>query len=547
MEVMTKAEFLRVSNTSATDTRSTKLKAIDKAIDDYHEAVANWDDDNEVVRTALKHLYDLIIEHQKKYTKQWYTTAFRRKRRSGLKLLRNQVENVAYHRVDAQSQARTDTQFWRDVDDTDVDTDEGHARILTENLKRLKLRVQSCTEGTVDLSDALHAAISEFFKTEGLRLRGQNNDLGRLWQNLVTAEGEGNNPTRCALVDLNTLIEQPEAWPFVQFDTDRVLTDDEKKAIWFKVSRPNDPVVGARLTQNQPAAQFPTDLRTNLLRYLRSLLTNELYDEAECARHILSLKSGYRCIVHFDYYASRATGQFALHKDTNGMNLFAVLHYLNADPIVGPEYIDDLAPIPPKTYTGDGSVAGYYDDDVYNQVGWGRMSAPWSKVADDKYVWPKVLLDSLQEARGTGRRLEYSPLPSNGLVSFVDELVFHSTPMLSMRPPTGTSDSELRSLAAGATIPSTLKQVDGRWKLPGSVDSREMAFGGTGAIPLFSTRDYGHRIRRRMSVNLSNEDTTLYGLPIPSAVSGGVRRFWRLWIAIAPTEWYKALPRPEDD
>jgi hypothetical protein len=216
------------------------------------------------------------------------------------------------------------------------------------------------------------------------------------------------------------------------------------------------------------------------------------------------------------------------------------LHYLNADPIVGPEYIDDPGPLDVRTVQGR-PVNGFYAN--YTHIAqWARMGAPWAEIdpgappaVPPSYVWPRALLTALQGSRGHSTTLEHAPLPAYGLVSFVDELIFHATPMLSKRPPAGTTDKDIRYLSAGATIPGSIGQrPDGSW------------YPNSDYLPAFGTRNYANKVRRRMSVNIdqlaANNEVFLGGLPIPSAVSGGVRKFWRLWMGITPSAWYTFLP-----
>ncbi len=206
------------------------------------------------------------------------------------------------------------------------------------------------------------------------------------------------------------------------------------------------------------------------------------------------------------------------------------LHYINAIEILGPEYVDDPAPIRPK----DGH--GFYSDRVYlTTVGREeRRGAPWAKVegdSDPKYVWPDDLLRALQAVRKPAEEPDYldaAPLPPNGLITFVDELVFHATPNTMVRKDVSDLEPDARSerqrqINSGVSVPGT-----GTW--------------GATPVPLnvFGERTSQTRIKRRLSTALGR------GEVLPSATGGtsatDKRRFWRVWLSVVPKHWYEELP-----
>jgi hypothetical protein len=527
MLVMTRRQFESESNSEKTTKRSTALRAIDSALDDFHDVYDGGTEND--IRDALLTLHTLVTKYQKdksyrKTDSHTFNTARRKKRKQGLALLRIQIENALYHLPEESAQVRADLAFYDKLSGKDFDWSR-FDELLGADLERLKLRVVPAEKESNDLSAELHAGVEEFLKTEGERLKSSDDyELSKLWTNIAGTNGSGGNPTRLAVIDLQTLLDGGKQ-PFIAFDG-ASLTGEETQAVWNKMRNPQDAVVGTYITQEQPVGRFESGLRKTLVEYVRTLLRGDLYDESRLIRAALLTERDYRGVIHLDYYASRSTAKNGLHKDTNGTNVFACLHYLNAEPIVGPEHIDDPGPIAVRTYKG-AKVEGFYEENVYSKHrGWARMGAPWAKIADDKYVWPKALLGGLQLARGNRPTMEYSALPANGLVSFVDELIFHATPMLGQREQ-GAADE--RSLSAGATIPGTVKQTENGWSP------------NDGYINVYGAKDYGQRIQRRMSLNLSEEEKTIFDLPIPHAESGGLRRFWRLWMAITPAHWYRTL------
>jgi hypothetical protein len=257
--------------------------------------------------------------------------------------------------------------------------------------------------------------------------------------------------------------------------------------------------------------------------YLRSLLKVDLEQQSKLIMRALGSQPGYKALVHLDYYATRAVDQVGLHKDTTGHNVFAVLNYINDDPMLGPEFIDDPAPIKSRN-------PGWYRDDIWaNLPGYLRSGAPWAEIDTDTWVWPEAMLRALQWVRWYQKseeskgKMAASILPKDGLVSFVDELIFHATPIAGHRTDS-TWANQARYLHAGASFPTLEK--DGRHS--------------TDILNLFEAHVKKDRIERRMSAHYDNGKHIETGLLVPGAKSGGVRKFFRLWMCIVPEHWYKA-------
>lgn len=131
----------------------------------------------------------------------------------------------------------------------------------------------------------------------------------------------------------------------------------------------------------------------------------------------------YNVTLSLDYYYTRPLTALGLHKDTTGNTIFVGLHYNNPDTIVGPEYMYDFWP--------------QFDQRAYSPHHRGKPGG----VDDGIPFWPKRLREGLELAREALRRenhgdkdlLRVSTLPANGLVAFVDELLFHQTPLTRSR------------------------------------------------------------------------------------------------------------------
>jgi hypothetical protein len=124
--------------------------------------------------------------------------------------------------------------------------------------------------------------------------------------------------------------------------------------------------------------------------------------------------AGLAILVEVHYYRNRFQATPILHKDTKGQTLFVNLNYVNDKEIAGPEYI-----LNPPAFPGhELQIAG---------------SLP------DKF------LDHLAKAKnrlGAPTKIGSSVIPAHGVVSFVDELIHHATPLLRSRT-TPISSSKL--------------------------------------------------------------------------------------------------------
>ncbi|HKP98199.1 MAG TPA: hypothetical protein VJ385_20885 [Fibrobacteria bacterium] len=525
MTVWTKAQF-RTDSGKFFSKRDGTIAEIDTALDGYHGAIglANR-------KAKIEDLYSVInkFEAEKKLKHQNNPAKQSAKRRDSVARLKVQVENERWQLdYDGRAKERRDfKKYFKKKRKKEAD----HA-VLADWLERLKIQVKQGEAKTNKLKKDLHSSIEAFFDPgNSAAWETALNDgeyPGRVGYIGGSREG-GYTPSdtiRVATVDLESVLGGG-AVDYVMFgskDNPKWAPPDELSAMFGKVKAGGDPLVGPKQSQNQAAELFPRPMRKLMEDYLRALLRKDLEEQVELVKRALESQDGYRAVVHLDYYATRSTTQVGLHKDTTGNNVFAVLHYINDDPMLGPEYIDDPAPI--RT-----ANEGYYYDRYWSAIGddYYRQAAPWAILKDGMCTWPDALLEGLQIAREAGGsksrgKMACSILPRDGLVAFVDELIFHATPIEGHRVD-DTSDEAVRYLSAGVTVVSLMKA---------GVDP--------GKLNIFGTKSYADRIKRRLSATYDKGTHLQTGLTIPGAKSGGVRKFFRLWICIVPEHWYTPLP-----
>jgi hypothetical protein len=244
--------------------------------------------------------------------------------------------------------------------------------------------------------------------------------------------------------------------------------------------------------------QYPEDNGLSRLcnSYLFQLFRAEDAPLAGMAGLLDNLERDYqthRAVVSVDFYYSRPLTQLGLHKDTTGNTLFVGLHYNNDERIAGPEYLYDFWP---KTKTSE------------------RYHAPWSRddTVDSAY-WPQDLVSGLERARGRleltfgeKRDLLYDTVMSqNGLVTFVDELIFHVTPLTRKRTETEKTSGD--SLFRAVNINSITYEIDSLLQN----DSKKLR-------RTFSTKDVEN---------------------VKGTSQNGRRSFIRFWVMIEPKAWHE--------
>lgn len=286
-------------------------------------------------------------------------------------------------------------------------------------------------------------------------------------------------------------------------------------------------------TNEPPVMSFDPGMQVVLLAYLKSLLSDELRERAEVALAAAGLGDKHCAQILVDYYFARDKDQISLHKDTYGTTLFVALHYLNMGEMTGPEFIFDRWPIAARDdYNHNGVVIDQeaWVNDLDEKAR--RPRAPWSRNA--KYTgygvdgafegqraadgaathfWPHQLIASLEEARGGLPRdtsVQMSELPPYGLISFVDELIYHSTPLTRRR------DDEDTGQMSGYHMVTT---------------------GQNFYVGVAGDEKTSMKLKRRMSKAFRGGDFE------PKTGFKDKRTFLRLWITISPKSWYTPWTR----
>jgi hypothetical protein len=223
-------------------------------------------------------------------------------------------------------------------------------------------------------------------------------------------------------------------------------------------------------------------------KYVERVLANELSALCEFAGR-MAAGATHHAVVAVDWYRDRSTDTHNLHKDTTGSTLFVALHYANQAPILGAEYIFDRWKMPHVAVP------------TLDEGTWTRSNAPWAPTTGG---WPASLCAELETARdhissqitGAGD-VHCAPLGPFGLLSFVDELIWHATPIEGSR-------SRLPNLGDGEYKKVSIQGITKR--LPGN----------------------GQRLQRQVS------RSSLLDFPVRDM---GKRRFLRLWICVQPRSW----------
>lgn len=364
-----------------------------------------------------------------------------------------------------------------------------------------------------------------FWSQKAQELRTQD----PLWNLYVQEDGGPIANVRIATVDLEALCHGYLVY-LKQTDAD---------------PREHDGGMGKEYSAKPPYMEFGLDTIQAMGEYLHCLAFNELKDVLGVSQEALGTTCGRarRGTVSVDYYSDRSVATHRLHKDTAGITLFVALHYLNEAEMLGPEYIIDRWPLP---VTGDPSTYRFYRRKYLPfDIEQGRQTAPWKRVGDSRhYFWPRGLIDELEAARAVLRRdyedealLSHVNLPPFGLVSFVDELIYHATPLGRQR-----DADETNRMYRGVYFSSTNYPI-----LPSSgYQYHENPEDGS---PPYG--EWAPRLNRTISQSI------LKGSPIPGVIDHkkgkGVfsrfrkkklkkRSFLRLWISICDRNWYEEIP-----
>lgn len=272
-------------------------------------------------------------------------------------------------------------------------------------------------------------------------------------------------------------------------------------------------------SSNPPCKAFDDNTVGYLHKYLKRLFSYELGVLYTITKDIIGLSEEYRALVSVDYYPKRSVDNHLLHKDTTGTTLFVALHYANEARMRGPEYVYDYWEIPAIDI--DENTEEQKKQEKLNGY---RRHAPWQKFkeaqGDHDYhnYWPDFLLEALENAKKklpTKAVLHHIDLEPYGLVSFVDELLYHATPLGRQRKFMERSDLFQKASISGRAV-----------DLPFPQDARESK--------------NGQKLKRTLSGDIKR---AIKEGEEPLGVVGDdeQRTFMRLWISIAPRDWYEEI------
>ena len=176
---------------------------------------------------------------------------------------------------------------------------------------------------------------------------------------------------------------------------------------------------------------------------LRKLILKTVIDTMVAAgqidylRHSGIVDAGYTILVEVHYYRSGEKSMIGFHKDSLGRTLFVNLNFLNDREIAGPEYI---------------------------------VNPPRIEQREKEVPLPKIFKRHLKDARrilpDDSDEVGASRLPAFGVVSFVDELIHHTTPLAGHRTVTNGAlktiliqqDSAKRLLSGSGVLASLSHQ-----------------------------------------------------------------------------------------
>lgn len=175
-------------------------------------------------------------------------------------------------------------------------------------------------------------------------------------------------------------------------------------------------------------------IRTNVMNTLRSS------GQLAYIEHNNLINEEWRIIVDVDFYYQRPAKSIGFHKDTVGRSLFVNLNFNNEQEIMGPEFILN----PPGIDKHDQHIA--------------------TKL-------PRVFLDDLVSERqrlGLPSEISNTRIPAHGMVSFVDEMIHHTTPFLGHRGLTFSPDELTRTARELQTAKRLITLINGTSKAKGN-------------------------------------------------------------------------------
>lgn len=370
---------------------------------------------------------------------------------------------------------------------------------LRDSLHQNFVKLISTSRGTNNAQSWFFRQMEGFRTSEGFRRQRRADED---WADAVYPESEA---VRLAIYDLASIGE----------GAPRLLTPTTAF-----------PLYGSRKLMrviSTPVVTYDQALRSSVEDYITRFVSNEIRTQVAIALQGASSEPGYQAIISFDYYASRGLASSRAHKDTFGNTLFVMLHYDNRSTMEGPEYVIDKWPAP---VTGNGLMPGPLFS-VRHALGETRGRAPWKLTPNGIPFWPRTLLRALEHARDLVARDHEehtwykSLIGARGMIIFVDELIYHMTPLMFRRQDDGAGQTKYAQAALSDDSNTLINVVPNNTqrtvrKLSMDLAKWEQEDARTGPARLFpkSTRYDG---------------------------TGGMstRRFNRVWISIVPDDWYR--------
>ncbi|WP_264564733.1 DUF4157 domain-containing protein [Flavobacterium sp. N3904] len=169
------------------------------------------------------------------------------------------------------------------------------------------------------------------------------------------------------------------------------------------------------------------DIKQNIATNVRNTLTTS--DQLKYIQQNELVNQEWKIIVDVDFYYERPSNSIGFHKDTVGRSLFVNLNFNNLDhELVGPEYILN----PPAIQEHDQHIGNKLPDEFKKDLARERKRIP------------------------TPTEIQGTRIPKRGMVSFVDEMIHHSTPFIGHR---GISKNKLIDIARKAKTSYRLKTL----------------------------------------------------------------------------------------
>lgn len=373
---------------------------------------------------------------------------------------------------------------------------------IAERLYANRIRAPETSEGSNEALAMLDSMIQLYFCSgsfSGMKEKAEG------WHRQMKTKK--NDTLRVGTFDIASLGPQADKPIYIGYDTTNDPRPDDGGGKYGLYENGQQTFQYDRIANRPLVLEANVSIRKKIVDYLKQIIGTELRSEAEMI--VDATPEGYRAIVSLDYYSNRPTNTNKLHKDTVGNTLFVALHYLNPEAMLGPEYIYDKWPIPAE------KGQEWFDIKTADR----RAHAPWQKDSKNqsRTYWPASLLQDLELAREKlvepVGQLHHVNLNANGMVSFVDELIYHATPFRGQRI-----------------------------EKPSEELFEKIGLGGSSFVPWEAGYPGQTPPKLIRSISLAK----IGGETLPSDTGGAeTRKFVRLWMSVVPEDWCQILRCPD--